>query len=387
MLLKMNAAPVKRLALLLCPLALAAAEPMAHVPPHKTIEVLPVAKGDYPAFPALLPLSDGRALITYKAGLGHTHDPGAPVATLTLNFRDDTISPGPILEPPAPLLYQCGEPVALGDGRIALFFDTQMIGPEPRHYRAPMRWVVSADEGRTFAAPQIFPVVAGTGYGYPQQGLTTPAGTYLMVMTFGYLKGGRWSMDIIHSSDHGASWNFVRNLSAELDAPGFNEGAFTPWGDGFLIVSRSYDKHARLHEVDASFQHRRTLDLTAASPWIASYLGRPRMLRHAGQLYLLGRNWTDANFAASQSSPANPMAFPPAQQLWLFRINPTTLMPEAGWILDNAEKAPLSDGYYAVGLTTGPIADERLQIITYKGFDGNRTELLRLEYRWNDFKK
>jgi len=386
----MNDAPFKFLALILVQLAAFAAEPAGRVPVYRTVEVLPVrvvppAAGAYPAFPAMLPLAGNRALITYKAGQGHTHDPGAAVAVIELDFSHGTVREGPRLVPPAPLLFQCAEPIRLGDGRIALFIDTQRIGPEPRHYRVPMRWTVSSDEGKTFSAPSVFPVVDGVGYGYPQEGLTTSAGTYLMVMTFGYLAGERWSMDILHTADHGARWTRVRNLAEEFGVPGFNEGGMIPWGDGFLVASRSYDLRARVHEVDAQFRLRRTVDLTAESPWVASYMGRPRFLRHGGHTYLVGRNWTKADFARGQRTDENPLAFPAAQQLWLFRLDPVTLRPAAGWMLDNAEKAPVSDGYYAVGQTTGAPGDERLQIITYKAVAGGAPQLLRLEFRWRDF--
>ena len=386
----MNAVPAKFLALAFAPICLLASGPAGRVPAYKSVEVLsvravPPATRVYPAFPALLPLGSDRALLTYKAGQGHANDPGAAVALLELDFARSAVRPGARLEPPAPLLYQCAEPVRLGDGRIALFLDTQRIGPEPRHYRAPMRWAVSADEGRTFSAPEIFPVVDGVGYGYPQEGLTTPAGTFLMVMTFGYLTGERWSMDILHTADNGARWTRVRNLAEEFGVPGFNEGAMVPRGDGFLVASRSYDLRARVHEVDRQFRLRRTVDLTAESPWVASYIGRPRFLRHGGHVYLIGRNWTKADKAPGQRSVENPLRFPAAQQLWLFRLDPVTLRPAAGWILDNAEKAPVSDGYYAVGQTTGGPGDERLQVVTYKAVANGAPQLLRLEFRWRDF--
>ena len=201
----------------------------------------------YPAFPALWPLDGGRVLLTYKNGYGHTHDPGAEAATLEFDLSRGTWREGVRIAPPEPLLFQCAEPVRFADGRVALFLDTQFIGPEPGHYRAPMRWTISDDNGRTFAAPAVFPVVDGTGYGYPQEGLTIGGTTYLMVMSFGYLAGGNWSMDILRTKDSGASWSRVRDLAKELNVPGFNEGAMLAHNDGFLIASRSYDGIARLY--------------------------------------------------------------------------------------------------------------------------------------------
>lgn len=360
------------------------------VPAYKTTELLldaEVRDGQtrYPAFPALLPLGQNRVLVTYKDGRGHANDPGAEIGTFELDLVTGMRRQGPRMTPPEPLLFQCAEPVRLADGRVALFIDTQRIGPEPRHYRAPMRWAWSSDGGKTFSAPAIFPEVDGVGYGYPQEGLTVGNTTYIMIMSFGYLAGGRWSMDILRTDDAGANWTRVRNLAQELGLPGFAEGTLLQQGDGFLVASRSYDQRTRLHELDREFKLRRQVELTGNSPWINSYVGRPRLFRYEGQTYLIGRNWTQPHAISAGRTADNPLGFPRAQQLCLFRLDPATLLPEACWILDNAEGAPVSDGYYAVVHTTGPATERRLHVLTYKGVGGVAPQLLRLEYRWSDF--
>jgi hypothetical protein len=360
------------------------------VPQWKLTEVLlhPLVRDGvsrYPAFPALLPVSANRALLTYKDGRGHTHDPGAEVATMIVDFTGGTHREASRFTPPSPLLYQCAEPVRFSDGRIALFLDTQFIGPEPRHYRAAMRWTISSDQGATFPEPEIFPVVDGTGYGYPQEGLTRGNDTWLMVMSFGYLPGGRWTMDVLHTGDAGRSWRKVRDLAVELNVPGFNEGGMISHGDGFLVVSRDYVRRARLHEVDREFRLRRQVDLTAESPHVQSYIGRPRLLRHQGRVFVLGRNWTRAGEDPDARTLQNPLGFKPAQQLCLLRIDLATLRPDAVWVLDNAEHGPVSDGYYAVAQTTGPADDERLHVITYKAVEGGPPSLVRFEFKWKEF--
>lgn len=338
----------------------------------------------YEAFPALLRLEGDEVLITYKAGSGHTWDPGAPVDTLLLDLSSGAMRAGQRFSPPTPLLFQCAEPVRFANGTVGLFLDTQRIGPEPRHYRAPMRWARSTDGGRTFGPPEVFPVVDGVGYGYPFEGLTLNNTTYLLVMTLGYLEGGRWSVDVLATPDSGETWRRVRNLSDEFGVPGFNEGTLIPSGDGFLVASRSYDGHARLHQVDREFRLIRQVDLTTASPWISGYIGRPRLLRHEDETYLLGRNWTQPLEKPAERTAANPLGFPREQQLCLFRLNQETLTPDNCWILDNAEQAAVSDGYYAVAATTGASNDRRLHIITYKGVRGAPPDLLRLEFKWNE---
>lgn len=368
---------------------LSAAEIPLRVPPYKVEEVLFDSRRDdgamrYPAFPALVMLDEERVLVTYKDGSGHMNDTGATVGTFTLNLRTGEQRDGPRLVPPRPYLFQCAEPVRMADGRLAFFIDTQLIGPEPRHYRVPMRWAWSTDEGRTISSPEIFPTVDGVGYGYPQEGLTVGNRTYVMIMSFGYLEGGKWTMDIVRTDDVGRTWAHVRDLAVELNVPGFNEGTMLPYGDGFLIVSRDYVQRARVHEVDANFRLRRQVDLTEESSWVQSYLGRPRLFRHEGGIYLIGRNWTRSDGAAGVRGADNPLGFRRAQQLCLFRIDPATLRPEAVWVLDNAEDAAVSDGYYAVVRTTGAGPDARLHVITYKGMNGAAPRLLRLEYRWSD---
>jgi hypothetical protein len=192
-------------------------------------------------------------------------------------------------------------------------------------------------------------------------------------------------MDIVRTDDAGRTWKHVRDLAVELKVPGFNEGTMLPHGDGFLIASRDYVQRARLHEVDRDFRLRRQVDLTESSPWVQSYLGRPRLFRHEGAIYLIGRNWTRPDAAPGVRGTDNPLGFRRAQQLCLFRIDPATLLPEAVWVLDNAEEAAVSDGYYAVVRTTGEGPEARLHVITYKAVGGGAPRLLRLEYRWSDF--
>jgi hypothetical protein len=338
----------------------------------------------YEAFPALLRLEGDEVLITYKAGSGHTRDPGAPVDTLLLDLASGAVRAGQRFSPPKPLLFQCAEPVRFADGTVGLFLDTQRIGPEPRHYRAPMRWARSTDGGRTFGAPDVFPVVDGVGYGYPFEGLTVNDTTYLLVMTFGYLEGGRWSVDVLATTDSGQTWRRVRNLSEEFGLPGFNEGTLIQSDGGFLVASRSYDGHARLHELDHEFRLIRQVDLTNASPWVSGYIGRPRLLRHESEIYLLGRNWTQPLERPAEQTAANPLGFPREQQLCLFRLDVETLTPETCWILDNAEQAAVSDGYYAVAATTGATDGQQLHIITYKGIRGAPPDLVRLVFKWNE---
>jgi hypothetical protein len=350
--------------------------------------IVPPAERDgrasYPAFPALLPLGDASVLVVYKEGRGHALDPGAEIVTFERDLVQGTQRALQRFAPPVPLLFQCAEPVRFANGSVALLIDTQRIGPEPRHYRAPMRWTRSRDGGRTFGPPVVFPTVDGVGYGYPFEGHTIGGATYVLVMTFGYLEGGRWSVDIIRTPDSGATWSLVRNLAVEFSVPGFNEGSFLPHGDGFLVASRSYDLQARLHAVDREFRLRRQLNLTEASPWVNSYVGRPRLFRHTGGVYLIGRNWTKPVAGVPQRAAASLPRLPRAQQLCLFRIDPATLQPLSCWVLDNAEQADVSDGYYAVVATTEEGGAARLHVITYKALAGGAPGLVHLKFKWSE---
>jgi hypothetical protein len=163
----------------------------------------------------------------------------------------------------------------------------------------------------------------------------------------------------------------VRNLSHEFGDVPINESAFIRQGDGFLVTTRGYDNHERLHLTDATFRVQRQTDLTAMHPFITSHVGRPRLFVRDGQIYLLGRN---------VSKKGMPM------QLALFRIDPETLGATSHVILDNAEMQNVTDGYYAMPWFRGTGEATMLHIVTYKGRDKQPPDIVHFAFRWDEVK-
>ena len=57
----------------------------------------------------------------------------------------------------------------------------------------------------------------------------------------------------------------------------------------------------------------------------------------------------------------------------------------ARWvILDNAERAKVTDGYYAVPYFQDRAERTWLDVITYRGVDGAHPDIVRLEFDWDE---
>jgi hypothetical protein len=55
-------------------------------------------------------------------------------------------------------------------------------------------------------------------------------------------------------------------------------------------------------------------------------------------------------------------------------------------VLDNAELAPVTDGYYAMGYFRPDPAGELFHVVTYRGRQGAAPDLLHLAFRWADLR-
>lgn len=355
------------------------------VPVHKEQQVV-VASADsgawpYLAFPALLDRGD-EILVSYKRARSHAQDPGAALDLVRLDPISGRASGRRALAQLDGHIMQMGEWVRFPNGEIANYIDAQVPGSPTT--RAGLRVVRSTDGGRTFGALERVGVVDGVEYGYAFDALSEGKTTWMLVMTFANLPGGRHappartpagSVDVIRTEDNGRTWRLVRNLSREFGNVPINESAFIRSGDGFLVTSRGYDNRERLHLTDGDFRLRRQTDLTAAHAFITSHVGRPRLFARDGQVYLLGRN-----VSRPASAPPRPM------QLALFRLDLATLGVASYATLDNAELANVGDGYYAMSYFRGEGAHTRFHVITYKSLRPQPPDLIRLSFLWDEVK-
>ncbi|HWB99292.1 MAG TPA: sialidase family protein [Bryobacteraceae bacterium] len=357
----------------------------ALIPSYKYVQTLVASTQledkTYPMVPILLRLGPTDLLVGYKRGYSHSGDREADFEILRINPLTERIeSPATDLHA-AGLNFQDGEFARFANGEIACYVDIQAPGGQGakrQTVRMGLREYRSKDGGRSFRDMGKVGVIDGVEYGYAFEAVTTGQTTYMLVMTFTNLPGGKkvsasapqhaGSVDVIRSDDNGRSWHFVRNLSQEFGGLPINESSFVPYGDGFLVAARGYGNHQWVERTDSAFRLQKQVELNTAYPFIRSYVGRPRIFEHEGSYYLLGRNWP-------QDGP---------MKLSLFRLEPQTLTITKHVILDNAENEKVVDGYYAVPYWQERDGRSYLNVITYKRMLGRLPDIIRLEFDWNE---
>lgn len=346
------------------------------IPQSRTEQVLLASASEkgmsYLAFPSLLRTAPNEILISFKRGFRHGGDTEASGEMLRFDPVRNVVTGRQVVAQDPGFIHQMGEWVKFPNGDIAVYYDVQHLGHDGKNYRTGMRENRSRDGGRTFDGLRLSPRVDGREYGYPFDFIVQGNVTYLLVMAFGYRPGDRWSVDVIRSADDGATWTFVRNLTEEFGGHRINESAFVPWEDGFLVTTRAYGESQRLYRTDRNFRKRAETDLSKANAFIQGHVGRPRLFVRDGGVYLLGRNWRN---------------IPPLgrrMELALFRIDPATLRVTRWAVLDNAARANVTDGYYAMPYFQERDGKTRLNLINYRGLDGAHPDIVRLEYDWDE---
>jgi hypothetical protein len=281
---------------------------------------------------------------------------------------------------------QMGEWVRFPNGDIANYIDAQRpTAPS----RIGLRFVRSQDGGHNFGPVERVGKIDGVEYGYAFESITRDQSTWMLVMTFANLDGGGepvfgagsqpGTVDVIRSDDNGTNWRFVANITRELGGAPINESSFVPYGDGFLVAARGYDRQQWLLRTDSDFKLLHRVDLASTHPFIRSSLGRPRVFTHDGGWYLLARNTLEPGATVAEGVKGNPM------RLSLFEFDPLSLMITRHFVLDNAEGENVADGYYAVPYWHERDGKEYLSVITYKRLNASGPDLIRLEFDWSEF--
>ena len=329
----------------------------------------------YLAFPTLVAGGPNEVLISFKRGFKHGGDKESLIEVIGFDTAKNLVRSRQVVARDPGFIHQMAEWVRFPNGDLAVYMDVQTLGADGRNYRAGMRENRSLDGGRTFVGLKKSPLVGGREYGYPFDFIVEGDTTYMLVMAFGYRPGERWSVDVLKSTDNGGSWTFVRNLAEEFGIPQ-TESAFIRHGDGFIVATVGYDQNlmGRLHATDGNFKVRHQVELTRKYPFIERSIGRPRLFKRDGNLYLLGRNWRTTEPHGSK------------MELALLKIDPATLAVTQWAMLDNSERASVTDGYYAVPYFTEVDGSTRFNLITYKGVNGLPPQIIRLEYLWNEIR-
>lgn len=337
----------------------------------------------YLAFPDLIRTAADEILISYKRGRRHGADPGALLEVVRFNTKSNQVEEREVVGQDPALVYQMGQWVRFPSGRIGNFVDVQRVvkGKTPkRNQRTGIEWTHSDDQGRTFTPMRPLGLIDGVEYGYLFEAASTEHAVYALVMTFPELPPQSGFVDeqgrrvygevcVIASSDNGDTWQFVKNLSQEFGGLNLNESSLLALDGGFLIATRGYDSKLRLHRVDAQFNLLEQLDLTGQTPEMESHIGRPRLYRRDGEIYLLGRNHRKGRM-----------------ELANFRLDPETYEVNRMVVLDPVKPGEVvKDGYYAVPYFQNEKSGTRLNIITYRRFGAAANpDLIRLEFDWDE---
>lgn len=353
-------------------------------PAYKKTVVLDDAAGaaekPYLAFPALIDLGED-VLVSYKRGRSHAGDTNAVLDMVRVDGETGTVKEQKTIARIGGKIMQMGEWVRFANGDLANYIDAQQKGGPQRIGLVGVR---SADGGKTFGPVERVGEVDGVEYGYAFEAVTEGKTTWMLVMTFAYLKGGVYeaarpgdkkfpnhagSVDVIRSDDNGKSWRFVRSITRELGGVPINESSFARCGDGFLVAARGYDSRQWLMRTDGEFRLVHNMNITGGeNTSITSHVGRPRVFARDGNWYLLGRNFI---------APKTPM------RLSLIRFDPTTLKVTRQVVLDNDEGKKVSDGYYAMSYWRERAGKTLFNVVTYKRAEGP-AQIIRLEFDWQE---
>lgn len=314
----------------------------------------------YCAFPSTIKLNDTTVLIAYKRGYAHYKDTGV-IDLLRYNpFTRKVISNKPIYE--TKFNNQNPEILRMPNGDVVVYVDRQAPGGKERMGLVELR---STDDGRTWKDKGVVGLINGIEYGYAFDDYRDGNTVYALWMTFPELKGsgGQRSVHALKSTDNGKSWTDVRDLTASFGEV-FNECTIEKYKDGFLIAGRLDEKSsARLFETDHEFNLVRKADLPSRYTCIGS-IGRPKLFVKDGSYYMISRN---------------------NSYLFFYKINPGFLEIEKYAELFGKPSSG-GDAHYAEPYFQQRDGKTYFNVIDYFPLTGAFPEIVRFEYKWQDFR-
>lgn len=326
----------------------------------------------YLAFPSVLQVNPSTILISYKRGEAHWGDTGAKLELMRYDVRTENVVETKIIGDIEELIFQMGEWVKFPNGDIANYVDMQKMVPNSdyrKNQRTGIYYTRSRDGGNSFSPMQKMGPVDEVEYGYVLEDVIVGSKAYLLVMTFPELVGKigekGWKHGKVHvimSDDNGETWSHIRNLSEEFGDIDINESSFIRFEDGFLVTTRGYDGQQRLHLMNKEFKVIKQVNLTKEYSCVTGYIGRPRLFKQDGAVYLLGRNQTETISLA------------------LYKVDPETLQLQTHVVLDQRP----GDGYYAESFFIEKNGKTFFNIITYAEVISNKPDIVRFEFLWEE---
>lgn len=356
-----------------------------YIPEYISEQLLADGKSStYLAFPTILKLSDEKVLVAYKATTAHM-DVEADLDLIVYNPTTKQVISKTTIDGTVGEAAQNPELMQMPNGDLVIYLDVQRITSsgqqrygikEIRSTDGGVSWKTLASDGTYKSVSQVAkrdykPLQDDKGivYGYNFDDVTVDGTVYMLAMTFADFAAnpGR-SVHIIKSSDNGATWTHVKNLTTTFGI-NFNESTLEAYDGGFIVNCRkdTDGKKGVTYRTDANFNVLKQEDYSDYADFLKT-THRPKMFVENGKYYLMGRNVLDT-----------------ATTLCLYEIDPVTLVP-----LKYIELKRLTGYNYANSFYAEYYLQERngityFNVITYEDTRHNGyPDIVRYEYVWEE---
>ena len=359
-----------------------------YVPEYCDIQLLADGSAStYLAFPSILKLSDERVIIAYKASTAHM-DVEAELDLIVFNPTTKQIISKTTIDGTVGEAAQNVELIQTPNGDIVAYIDVQRV-TDSGQTRFGIKEIRSTDGGdtwKTLASDGTYKSVNEVGkheykvlkdnegiiYGYVFDEATVDGTVYMLAMSFpDFASAPGRSVHVIKSSDNGATWTHVKNLTTTFGIA-FNESSIEACDGGFIVNCRkdSDGKKGVSYRTDMSFNVIVEEDYSDYADVIVT-THRPKIIEENGKYYLLGRN------AVAQSVYT---------ALALYEIDPLTLRPLNYIELHSLSGHTYQHSYYAeYYLQEDENGRVFFNVITYDDSrNKNYPDIVRYEYLWEE---